>query len=201
MIYNLFPTPLYVSNLNKKFTEKELNFVLKQKNHCINNDGNKFSKDTYILNNQELVDIKTLLEKSCKDYLNNIICTKDDIELNITQSWLNYTEENEYHHRHHHPNSIVSGVLYFDCDEKNDRIKFFSEKPKELIKPKVEYNTWNAENSWFAVKTGDLFMFPSYIDHQVDLKKGSHTRISLSFNTFFKGTIGGNDNLNKLIIQ
>jgi hypothetical protein len=53
-----------------------------------------------------------------------IICPKNNIELYITQSWLNYTEENQYHHRHEHPNSVVSGVLYFDSDKK-DMIKYF----------------------------------------------------------------------------
>jgi hypothetical protein len=36
----------------------------------------------------------------------------------ITQSWLNYTETNQYHHKHEHPNSLVSGVFYVN-DMKN----------------------------------------------------------------------------------
>ena len=30
-IHNLFPTPIYTSNINRKFTEKELIFVKNQK--------------------------------------------------------------------------------------------------------------------------------------------------------------------------
>ena len=43
-------------------------------------------------------------------------------------------------------------------------------------------------------------MFPSSTTHQVDIKKGSNTRISLSFNTFYKGTIGDNKTLTELIL-
>ena len=67
--------------------------------------------------------IKKFLNQCCKDYLDKIICPKNDIDLYITQSWLNYTKENQYHHKHEHPNSVISGVLYFDSDKKNDTIK------------------------------------------------------------------------------
>ena len=43
-------------------------------------------------------------------------------------------------------------------------------------------------------------MFPSSTTHQVDLKKGNNTRISLAFNTFVKGTLGKNSGLTELKI-
>jgi len=43
-------------------------------------------------------------------------------------------------------------------------------------------------------------MFPSPTTHQVDVKKGKNTRISLAFNTFYKGTIGSNSSLTELIL-
>jgi hypothetical protein len=43
-------------------------------------------------------------------------------------------------------------------------------------------------------------MFPSSTTHQVDTKKGTNTRVSLAFNTFYKGTIGSNSNLTELIL-
>ena len=49
-VQNLFPTPIYISNLDRKFTKQELQFVNKQKKNCINNQGNIHTKDNYILN-------------------------------------------------------------------------------------------------------------------------------------------------------
>tara|TARA_R100001224_G_scaffold18551_1_gene9102 strand:- start:27 stop:653 length:627 start_codon:yes stop_codon:yes gene_type:complete len=201
IIHSIFPTPIYTTKMNRAFTKQELQFVKKQKKHCINNKGNINTKDNYILNRKQFKNIKKFLDKCCKDYLDTIICPKNNVELYITQSWLNYTEANQYHHRHEHPNSVVSGVLYFDSDIKNDKILFTSGKGYQQIKPEIDNTKWNLWNSgtwFFSVETGNLFMFPSSTTHQVETKKGTNTRISLAFNTFYKGTVGSNSELTEL---
>ena len=201
IIENLFPTPIYMSNIDKGFTKQELQFVTEQKKHCKNNTGNINTKDNYILNRKEFKNIKKFINKSCQDYLEKIISPKNNIELYITQSWLNYTEENQYHHTHAHPNSVVSGVLYFNCDKENDKIKFTNPVGYQQIKPEIkDFNIWNSETWWFVLETGQLVMFPSSTIHQVETKKGNNTRISLAFNTFYKGTLGLNSNLTELIL-
>ena len=202
VIQNLFPTPIYMNNLDRPFTKQELQFVEKQKNHCVKNTGNINTKDNYILNRKEFKNIKKFLDQCCKDYLERIICPKEkNLKLYITQSWLNFTEANQYHHQHSHPNSVISGVLYFDCDKENDKIKFTSPKGYQQIVPELKnYNIWNSYTWWFPLESGQLIMFPSSTIHQVDTKKGTNTRISLAFNTFYKGTIGSNSNLTELIL-
>ena len=201
IIQNLFPIPIYMSNIDRKFTKQELQFITEQKKHCVKNQGNINTKDNYILNRKELKNIKKFIDKSCQDYLEKIISPKNNIELYTTQSWLNYTEENQYHHKHSHPNSVVSGVLYFDCDKENDKIKFTNSKGYQQIKLEIDqYNIWNSETWWFPLETGQLVMFPSSTIHQVDTKQGNNTRISLAFNTFYKGTIGSNSDLTELIL-
>jgi len=202
-INNLFPTPIYFTNMDRPFTKQELKFVQNQKKHCVRNEGNINTKDNYILNRKEFKNIKKFLDMACKDYLETIICPKNNIELYITQSWLNYTEENQYHHQHAHPNSAISGVLYFDSNIKNDKILFSHPVPYQQIRPetdKEKFNLWNSKTWFFPVETGNLFMFPSSTPHQVETKKGNNTRISLAFNTFYKGTIGLNRGLTELIL-
>ena len=201
IIENLFPIPIYSTKIDRTFTKQELQFLEQQKNHYTKNTGNISTKDNYILNRKEFKNIKKFLDQCCKDYLQRIISPKNNIELYITQSWLNYTEESEYHHTHEHPNSAVSGVLYFDCDKENDKIKFTDPKGYQQIKPEVDqYNIWNSQTWWFALEIGQLIMFPSSTTHQVDTKQGNNTRISLAFNTFYKGTIGSNKDLTELIL-
>ena len=60
-IQNLFPTPIYMTNMDRPFTKQELQFVDNQKNNCINNEGNISTKDKYILNRKEFKNIKKLL--------------------------------------------------------------------------------------------------------------------------------------------
>lgn len=202
-IRSLFSTPIYTTNIDRKFTKQELDFVYKQKNYCKKNEGNLNTIDSYILKQKVFKDINKFLEEHCQSYLNNIICPKFDLKLLITQSWLNYTSPNQYHHKHRHPNSIVSGVLYFDCDVKYDKIYFANTSTYKQIKPVInddKYNDWNSSTWWFPVETGNLFLFPSSTEHFVDTKQGTNTRISLAFNTFYKGTLGENNELSELII-
>jgi len=198
-IDDLFPIAVYRNNINRNFTEQELQFVNNQQNNCVKNEGNIYTEDNYILNRKEFKNIKIFLEDCCKDYLEKIICPENNIELYITQSWLNYTKENQFHHKHSHPNSVVSGVLYFNCNK--DSIKFYNSNINHTIKPLIKnYNFWNSETWTFPAKTGELFMFPSSLNHGVDIKKENNIRISLSFNTFYKGVLGSDIALNKLIL-
>ena len=202
IINHIFPTHVYITEIDREFTKQELNFVKEQKKHCSKNTGNINTKDNYILNRKEFKNIKKFLNKHCKNYLDTVICPKNNLELYITQSWLNYTEADQYHHKHEHPNSVISGVLYFDSDIKNDKI-LFTNFDSPQIKPIIDntkFNFWNSETWFFPVETGKLIMFPSSTIHQVETKKGKNTRISLSFNTFYKGTIGSNSALTELIL-
>jgi len=202
VINNIFPIPVYTTKIDREFTKQELQFVNEQKKHCTKNNGNINTKENYILNRKEFKNIKKFLDKHCKEYLETIICPKNNIDLYITQSWLNYTEANQYHHQHAHPNSVVSGVFYFDSDIQKDKI-LFSKGGYQQIRPEIDkekFNLWNSETWFFPVETGNLIMFPSSTLHQVETKKGNNTRISLAFNTFYKGSVGSNDALTELIL-
>jgi uncharacterized protein (TIGR02466 family) len=196
----IFPTPIYMSKLDRKLTPLELNFVEKNKKDFYKNDGNITSNNTYILNEKTFFNIKKELDLRVKDYFEKVICPVNTVTPYITQSWLNYTETNQYHHKHAHPNSLVSGVFYIKCHEELDKIKFFNDNYK-TIKPEIKtWNLYNSESWWFSVKTGDIIMFPSSLTHMVENKEGDNTRISLAFNVFIKGTIGENKALTELIL-
>jgi phage-related protein len=58
-ITGIFPTPIYISELNRKFTNKELLFIDKTKLDVYKNEGNTTSNNNYILNNKAFKYIKT----------------------------------------------------------------------------------------------------------------------------------------------
>jgi len=199
-INSIFPTPIYISKLDRELTPLELDFVDKSKKDFIGNEGNITSRDNYILNQEIFKDLKNELQLVIQDYFDKIICPSNDITPYITQSWLNYTETNQYHHKHSHNNSLVSGVLYINCNEEFDKIKFFNDTYKTILPDIKNWNLWNAETWWFPVKTKDIILFPSSLTHMVETKQGTNTRISLAFNVFIKGTVGNNKNLTELIL-
>jgi uncharacterized protein (TIGR02466 family) len=199
-INGIFPTPVYISKLDRELTNLELSFIETTKLDCNKNEGNITSNDNYILNHKAFKVLKEEIDLKVKDYFNKVLSITDVITPYITQSWLNYTETNQFHHKHAHPNSLVSGVFYINCDEKFDKIKFFNDKYKPIKLEVKEWNVWNSESWWFPVKTGDIVLFPSSLTHMVENKEGTNTRISLAFNVFIKGTIGNNKNLTELIL-
>jgi uncharacterized protein (TIGR02466 family) len=199
-INSIFPTPIYMSKLDRALTPLELKFVDKSKKDFYKNEGNITSNNNYILNEKPFTNIKKELDKRVQDYFDKVISPSNNITPYITQSWLNYTETNQYHHKHTHSNSLVSGVFYINSDKEFDKIKFFNEGYKTIrIETKI-FNLWNSESWWFPVKTGDIILFPSSLSHMVETKEGTNTRISLAFNVFAKGTLGENEYLTELIL-
>lgn len=199
-IDSIFPTPVYMSNLNRALTSIELKYVNKFKEIFNKNEGNITSNNNYVLNEKPFLNLKKELDFKVKDYFNKVLSTTDAVTPYITQSWLNYTEKNQYHHRHAHPNSLVSGVFYINCHETLDKIKFFKNSYQTIKLKTKKWNLWNSESWWYSVKTGDIIMFPSSLIHMVESKDGDNTRISLAFNVFVKGTIGNNEELTELIL-
>lgn len=201
IITAIFPSPVYRSTLTRKFTSKESKFISESKLDVNKNEGNTTSKNNYILNAKPFNNLKKELDNIIQDYFDKVVSTSNNIKPYITQSWLNYTETNQYHHKHAHQNSIVSGVVYINADKKNDRIKFFKETYL-TIKPEIkDYNLWNSDSWFFEVETGDIILFPSSLIHMVYPKQGTNTRISLSFNTFVKGTVGVKKDLTWLALD
>ena len=113
---------------------------------------------------------------------------KNSINHIITESWLNYINPGQSHHAHKHPNSITSGVYYFECLDK-DFIRFDREKHHYIEIEPSEYDLYNSDIWDFPVFTGDLLLFPSDLAHSVVENNTNKTRISLSFNTFLEGDI------------
>jgi uncharacterized protein (TIGR02466 family) len=199
-ITGIFPTPIYTSKLDRKLTKLELEFVDKNKKNFYKNDGNITSNNNYILNEKPFANIKKELDLKVQNYFDEVISPANNIKPYITQSWLNYTETNQFHHKHAHPNSLVSGVFYINCHQEFDKIKFFNDNYKIIKIETKNWNLWNSESWWFPVKTGDIILFPSSLTHMVETKEGTNTRISLAFNVFIKGTIGNNKALTELIL-
>ena len=190
IVHPLFPEPVCVSTLDRTLTKGELKTINKYRKETYKNEGNITSDDLYVLENKTLKNLKEDLRKKAVDYFDKVMCTSNSIIPHITQSWINYTETNQFHHRHFHSNSYVSGVFYIDAKKEVDQIRFWRPGQKTFELNVAQYNNFNSDSWWCSVETGDVVLFPSYLHHGVEKKKGPDTRISLSFNVFFKGKIG-----------
>ena len=197
-VSGLFPVPIAEIN-ERPPSEEELSFIKNVETEL--NFGNLTSKDTYILEREELSSLHTLITSRINSFLHEELGAPKSCGLRITQSWCNYTDSDQFHHKHNHPNSILSGVYYPLAEHPDDRLQFINplEPYMSLIyTPEVD-NAFNAKTWWLPAKTGSLLLFPSYLQHVVvPLKERPSTRISLAFNTFYTGTIGNTRDLTEL---
>ena len=196
IIENLFPTPIGFFKYNG---ELDKDFLVNQPQRP--NEGNTSSEDKYLLKHKQLSELRQFIDKSLHEYFMATYCPKNDVHLKITQSWLNWTKPGQFHHKHAHPNSLISGVYYIDARKDNDKIIFYRDGYQRLVLPPAEWNPYNSESWWYPVGTGDLILFPSSLTHMVQPVEGDETRISLAFNAFPIGFLGGEDELTALRLE
>ena len=119
----------------------------------------------------------------------------------ITQCWANRNPKGSKHHEHVHPNSIISGVMYFQINEKLPPISFSKANQDGMKLDPEKYNHVNSESFMLPCKTGELILFPSSLKHSVPINQGDEDRISVSFNTFCIDVIGSEQSLTHLDIR
>lgn len=197
-IYNLFPTPVIKFELGRDFTSEEMTFVDSQPTH--RNTGNTTSDDAYVLRHWTMASVKKFVDDSVAEYLKTVYAPKYDMSLRLTQSWLNYTKPGEFHHKHAHQNSLVSGVFYIKADPSKDKIYFYRDGYQQIKIPTENFNLYNSESWWFEVGTGDLMLFPSNLTHMVETVQDGE-RVSLAFNTFPVGYVGEEVSLTALHLK
>jgi uncharacterized protein (TIGR02466 family) len=194
----VFPTPVIFTKLPRKYSDKEIAFVQKCSQNVTKNTGNTTSVDRYILDEPDMTELRSFIQFYINHYMTSVEAPYNPVEAYITQSWLNYTKPGEFHHKHEHPNSYLSGVLYINANPEKDKIYFYKSGYKRISLPTNNFNQFNSESWWFSVGTCDLVLFPSYLTHMVEQTESAETRISLSFNTFLKGYIGEENSLTSL---
>jgi uncharacterized protein (TIGR02466 family) len=199
-VIGAFPVPILMENLNRSLTEEEFKFFEIQKKE--KNIGNSSSDEHYVLEKKEMAQLKIDILQGINNYFNNIICPIKKITPFITQSWLNWTTKNEFHHKHNHGNSYISGVFYIDVIEGIDSINFFNEQYSTIYieNDPNKKNVFNTNVISINVKKGLLILFPSSLSHSVYIKNNENVRVSLAFNTFIKGTFGNNKGLTELTL-
>ncbi len=195
-VLELFPQIVSMYKVETNFNSKQLTLIKKYSEDCYKNDGNTTSTNNFILNLSAFKTLKKQLLKRVEFHCYEILKIDKKIKVYITQSWLNYTQQNQFHHMHSHPNSYLSGVYYISCDD--DTISFWDFNYKQIDPIVEKQNRYNSSRWNQPTNTHDLFLFSSALKHSVNLKQNNATRISLAFNVFLKGEIGKARNLTYL---
>ena len=187
-------------NEKYKFSDKEELYFQSLKME--NNIGNLMSKDDRILANEELSSLKEFIDRHVIFYTENVLRLKPENTVFITQSWINRSKTNDFHPKHKHPNSLLSGVMFLTGRVGDEMPPIRFHRGNDLLPLELEFEEYNDFNSgvkWFSPEKGMLIVFPSVLEHSVDQNVTGAERVSLSFNTFVRGPLGNKAQLTEVM--
>lgn len=178
----LFSKPVFLYNIeNLKFDLTQVEWI--------ENYGNFTSKSKDVISTITTKDVEEKILECLYEYFYNIQGVKSTTQIFITESWLNKTEPGQYHHRHWHPNSIISGVICISNEGNSGALTFITSNYDTLEFETSHANVYNSKSWSYTPKTNDIILFPSSVEHLVEKNISEHSRITLSFNTFVSGKI------------
>ena len=201
-VYLLFPYPVMICAENYQFTSSEKKYISELE--MIDNTGNLMSKNDKVLDSKELSKLRLFIDEQILIFKKKLLQMKDANEVYITQSWVINSSPNQYHPKHKHPNSVISGVMFFDenNDESLPPIRFH--RTLEMFPLDFEFDNLNESNAGcrsFETAQGSLILFPSLLEHDVEKNRSDRVRTSISFNTYVRGVVGGRDKLTEVNIS
>ena len=198
---HLFPLPVYSTVF--ELTEEEIKIIYDCCAFLSPNAAQNFTTgERYLLRHPKLQRLKNFFEEKINFYAHDVLNIVEETQFYLTQSWANLSPKNSLHHLHRHPNSIISGV-FFGTDNSNN-LRFHRGLANYMFPgfefKRNKFDSLNADSWGFPTKKNTLLIFPSNVEHQVEINKDDHPRLTISFNTFVKGMIGKENELSALKI-
>lgn len=187
-IVPLFPVPVGVYHFNEPYdTETAKNYI--KENTKQPNIHNSSSEDVYMLDKPLFSPIKKFITESTQAYAEQAFLM-DGKNVEVTISWGNVTKPGQSHHLHHHLNSFISGVYYFNsCQDAPIRLDNPLNHHKQIEPIMEEATDHNMFTCWYwdiGPQEHTLILFPSWLRHSVPKYQGNDERVNIAFNTWFK---------------
>lgn len=173
----LWQTPLFQTNIGKD--DYILDYILNNKEQL--RDPNEDPNGAWVSRTDlNFPHFTETLNNFCKslfgDKVTNII---------ITNMWANILKKGDYHMIHSHNEHTMSGAFYLQVPENSGQLYFRDPRPQS--------NSWmqkfidKGNMRFYTPKEGDLYMFPSFLDHGTTPHNNEIERIMISFDLRFDG--------------
>ena len=203
-IPHLFAMPVMKVQLDfdlKKLTEFTFQIQNKDKKgiHHTNRGGwqsNEIQKEKH----EEFIRLKKEINQHFQIYHSVVfrgMVFKENVVQNLDNMWVNINEKHHYNEWHLHSGATLSGVYYIkhDGSTENGDIMFknpFGSSLSSTHWPQGLVENWNEVSSEIiniTPKSNALLIFPSWLEHKVEINLKNDSRISLSFNSRLKPEI------------
>lgn len=199
----IFPIPVYFAicedDIKQSIDYMENAPIDLEKDQDTLKEYGTISSDNYILNRPEMTGLREWIMNHVDNYARNVLAW-DFNKIDLTMSWVSIKEKGQRHKYHIHPNSLISGVFYWDTDD-IEPISFL--RPRKFTNFEIERNEnidapYAFDHHNFTPRKNTLVLFPSETQHSVGKIKQDLPRKSLAFNTFIFEKIGRPDSLTEL---
>jgi len=203
-VFDLFPTPLYVTTYESDTTE-----IIKYFDSCEMNEPQGgygiISKDSYIVDNPICKPLADFVMHHFKEFATNVM-RWDYEELMFAQSWLTYKKPGQFHKAHTHPNTLIAGVFYYEHYEDDAAICFSKEAKsyhRSYLEPSLledyQQYPYSQEEIYFKPQQNNFIIFPSYVTHGVPPNTTNRVRKALGINALTKGKLGDRETISEII--
>ena len=184
MVINAFPTPIYSSefvgaeDLFDSIQTEIRDILPKYENRLNYSWGDKVLTSVSITKNflDDTPKLKQYIESHIKCFMCEI---NNQYSIKFIKSWINYIAPGGYQNYHNHLlEPDLSGVYYYKTNQHDGDIMFKTDSGG-LNHSKIFGNSTIIKQS---PQIGKLILFPSFLEHSVELNKSMSDRISISFN-------------------
>ena len=186
-IESVFATPIYfamienVNDVKKEYEEIKGNLIFfdtpemwgrPQKLTTQNFEDN-------IIENKNMKIVRKAIDNHLKIFLEALNIPEKKYR---TTSWITSNSKGEYAPVHNHLDADISGVYYYQTNEKDGSIFFLT--PNLAMTNSIF--TKFSENIYVKPEEGKLLMFPGWLQHGVATNITDSIRSSLAFNIYFE---------------
>jgi len=129
--------------------------------------------------------LKKSLDREVVKFVETLEWNLQGGRLKMSTCWINIMGQGCHHSAHLHPRSVISGTYFVKIPNRSGgfqiedpRLASFMGTPEAKQKSKMESRRYIQ----FQPKAGDIFLFESWLKHQVPANRSTSDRISISFN-------------------
>ena len=194
-IIEVNPTVIYKNTIAHQTTDEQFEYLDK-----LTISDVVLSEEMHLLDKDIFADLRWEVVQNLRHYEKHICGYVDNPTLDITESWYRETVPGNHQDRHRHPNSMLSGVLYLQVPEQSEEYSGIVIETGHFQFPNFQFeyqcqsNKYNTQSVYIPVKTGEMIIFPSWMEHYVATNQSAtESRKVIAFNTFMRGkiTLGG----------
>lgn len=130
------------------------------------------------------------IKQEAKKFLTAIGANTDLYSVHVSNMWLNEMTSNNSSQEHYHYGHTLSGCYYVDLPANSAGITFInplSQITKQTVIPNT-ITSFNSHHCVFQPKEGEMFLWESYLRHEVKPSEFEGVRRSIAFDVIIKYT-------------